>query len=258
MKTARRSLVASLVAAVIAAVTLLLFTQVSAVAAAAALSCMVILLVALAAAALVRAHRRKTAAKARILATGLAGIATITALEPTGVRINDDPRCRIRLNVALPGRPVYQATKLAVLPQASMLRYQPGCTFPVRVDPGDPAAVIIIDASGMVHDGGAALLETPGCRAPQLSGRYSYLPRVSDMDVPLWELALRVRADDGRLAYEVRLGTSGRAGVPRPDRGARLLVRIDPADPRQVAIDWAGTHNQQRASPARRDRAGRR
>lgn len=257
MKAARRSLVASLVAAVLAAVTLLLFTQVSAVAAAAALGGMVFLLVALAAAALVRAHRRKAAAKARILATGLAGIATITALEPTGVRINDDPRCRIRLNVALPDRPVYQATKLAVLPQASMLRYQPGCSFPVRVDRGDPAAVIIIDASGIVYDGGAALLET-GLPGTATVRKVLDLPRVSDMDVPLWELALRVRADDGRPAYEVRLGTNGRAGVPRPDRGARLLVRIDPADPRQVAVDWAGTPNQQRASSARRDRAGRR
>jgi hypothetical protein len=31
---------------------------------------------------------------------GLAGTGTITALEQTGTWINDNPKCRIRLNVA--------------------------------------------------------------------------------------------------------------------------------------------------------------
>lgn len=46
----------------------------------------------------------------RLTASGLAGTATITALGEARNWSSESPRYLIRLNVALPGRPVYQVT----------------------------------------------------------------------------------------------------------------------------------------------------
>lgn len=88
-----------------------------------------------------RRQGRRAAAMARLAAVGLAGTGTVTGLELTRGEI---PKGRIWLNVALPGRPVYQATVTETVSQTAMPRYQPGCVFPVRVDPDDLAAVTIV------------------------------------------------------------------------------------------------------------------
>jgi hypothetical protein len=66
-------------------------------------------------------------------------------------------------------------------------------------------------------------------------------PQVAGIEIPPWELALRIQADDGRPPYDLRLGTDYPAGLGRPRKGDRLAVRIDADDPRQVAFDWAGS-----------------
>jgi hypothetical protein len=74
--------------------------------------------------------------------------------------VNGNPRCRILLNVDLPDRSVYQATKVKVIAQASISRYQEGRVFPVRVKPGNLGQVIIIDIAGIDRTGVPAILAT--------------------------------------------------------------------------------------------------
>ena len=91
-----------------------------------------------------RPESRRAAATARLIATGAAGTGTVTALQRTSTGNEASPNCRIRLNVSLPDRAVYQAVVTQAIPPTAMPRYQPGCAFPVRVDADDLAAVTIV------------------------------------------------------------------------------------------------------------------
>lgn len=59
-----------------------------------------------------------------------------------------------------------------------------------------------------------------------------------DFGEPVWGLALRVQAADGRPEYDVRFVTIHPAHISRPRRGERLAVRIAADDPRKVAVEW--------------------
>jgi hypothetical protein len=115
----------------------------------------------LAGAAMIAADRGSEA-RASILnevaANGLAGTATITDVTQTGVWINDNPQCRISVNVSLPDRLIYQATVTEVIPQIAVARYAPGATFPCRVSPGDLGLVVLIDDTGVARGSSAAIL----------------------------------------------------------------------------------------------------
>jgi hypothetical protein len=186
----------------------------------------------------VKIFGRKAAKIAQVAATGVAGTATVTAIEQTGVMVNDNPRCRVRFNITIPGQPVYQHVKTRIMPPAVIARFQPGCAFPVRVDPDDLTSVVVIDSTDFIYASGAAVLATgqPGTATVR---KIFENPQVAGMDIPAWELALRVQADDGRPPYDLRLGTDYPAELGRPRKGDRLAVRIDPDDPRRVAFDWA-------------------
>jgi hypothetical protein len=80
--------------------------------------------------------RRKKAEN--LMATGVQGVATVLALEDTGMRINDNPRVQIALQVELPGRAPYQVTKKMVIPMIRMSQVQVGSTVQVVVDPTQP------------------------------------------------------------------------------------------------------------------------
>jgi hypothetical protein len=87
---------------------------------------------------------RKAATTRRLMASGLFGTATVTGLEQASYWSQENPKCRIRLNVAVPGRAVYQATIDIYITISAMPRYQPGCSFPVLVDPDDLSAVTFV------------------------------------------------------------------------------------------------------------------
>jgi hypothetical protein len=183
--------------------------------------------------------RAMAGTKAVIAASGLAGTATITGVELTGVRINDNPRCRITVNVSLPGRLIYQATVTEVIPQLALSRYEAGSKFPCRVAPDDLSKVVLIDDTGVARGSSAAVLAS-GIEGIATVRRTFDPPPATDIDQPLWGLDLRVVVPDGRPAYDIRLATVYPAGLRQPGKGARLAVRVDPEEPRRVAVDWAG------------------
>jgi hypothetical protein len=174
--------------------------------------------------------------KQEVLASGLAGTATITGVEPTGTEINDEPSCRITVNVTLPGRLTYQATITEVIPRIALARYAPGAVFPCRVKPDDLAVVYLIDDFGVERGSSAATLASGLVARATVLGVFT--PPPTDLAEPLWGLKLRIEVDDGRPPYEVRLATVYPAGRPQPGRGTRLPVKIDPEEPRRVAVDW--------------------
>jgi hypothetical protein len=87
----------------------------------------------------------------RIVASGLAGTATVTGLTQTGMALNDQPQIDMELLVSIPGRAPYPAHRTEFVPLILLARLSSGQPLPVRVDPGDPQNVIVDwSASGML------------------------------------------------------------------------------------------------------------
>jgi len=67
----------------------------------------------------------------------------LKALRDTGVQINMQPQFEIDLDVTVPGKDTYPVTITRVVQMSALPMYQPGSTWPVKVDPDDPNVVII-------------------------------------------------------------------------------------------------------------------
>lgn len=82
---------------------------------------------------------RKNKKKAEVLkATGQHGEAQVLQLEDTGVRINDNPRVNLLLEVHIPGYPPYQVHKTVTIPMIRASQVKVGAVVPVLADPSQP------------------------------------------------------------------------------------------------------------------------
>lgn len=70
-------------------------------------------------------------------AHGLDGTAVIVSVEETGVMVNDQPRLRLQLEIAVPGRPPFAATHVQLAALTELADLRPGSTVQVKVDPAN-------------------------------------------------------------------------------------------------------------------------
>ena len=89
-------------------------------------------------AALALANRRRQTKTEDHLATGQRGEAVILSLNPTGVKINDQPRVKMQLEVHVNGHPPYKVKKKVTMSQSHLSRLQVGSIVPVVADPNEP------------------------------------------------------------------------------------------------------------------------
>lgn len=82
-----------------------------------------------------RQSRKKAEA---LLATGKHGTARVLSLEDTGMRINDNPRVRMLLEVDIPGYASYQVQKTVTIPMIKIAQVQVGSIVNVMADPTQP------------------------------------------------------------------------------------------------------------------------
>ena len=75
---------------------------------------------------------------AELIATGKQGTAVVLELSDTGVRVNDNPRVKLRLDIHLPDYQPYQAQKTVTLPLIYLPQVQTGSTINVLADPARP------------------------------------------------------------------------------------------------------------------------
>lgn len=80
-------------------------------------------------------NRRKAQ---QIMATGKPGQAQILQLQDTGMRINDNPRVKVLLQVTIPGYAPYQIWKTVTVPMIRLSQVQPGAVVAVMADPTEP------------------------------------------------------------------------------------------------------------------------
>ena len=74
----------------------------------------------------------------QIMATGKPGQAIIRQLQDTGMRINDNPRVKVLLEVTIPGYAPYQIWKTVTVPMIRLPQVQPGAVVAVMADPAEP------------------------------------------------------------------------------------------------------------------------
>jgi hypothetical protein len=79
----------------------------------------------------------------RILASGITGTAAITGLRQTGMYLNEQPQVEMDLLVQLPGRAPYPAKRKEFVPLLLLSRLTSGMPLTVKVDPADPASLVI-------------------------------------------------------------------------------------------------------------------
>jgi len=84
---------------------------------------------------IMRSNQQKAQA---LMATGTQGEATILQLNDTGMRINDNPRVALLLEVRLPNYPPYQVQKTVTIPIIRLAQVQVGSVVAVMADPTQP------------------------------------------------------------------------------------------------------------------------
>jgi hypothetical protein len=87
--------------------------------------------------------RGKAEAAQRVLDTGVQGTATITSLTQTGMFLNENPQVEMNLVVEVPGKPPYAAKRKEFIPLILLGRLTSGAPLAVKVDPANPANVVI-------------------------------------------------------------------------------------------------------------------
>lgn len=80
---------------------------------------------------------------ARIRTHGLAATGTVLGAERTGTEINNVPQMRLKLRVELEGREPWEATTVLLVPPQNQSILEVGKTLYVRVDPSNPAEVVL-------------------------------------------------------------------------------------------------------------------
>lgn len=75
---------------------------------------------------------------ADLVATGKQGTAVVLKLSDTGVRVNDDPRVKLLLEVHIPNYQPYKAQKTVTLPLIYLPQVQTGSTINILADPDQP------------------------------------------------------------------------------------------------------------------------
>ena len=81
-------------------------------------------------------NKRKKAEE--LMARGTQGEATILSLEDTGMRVNDNPRVKMDMEIRMPMRAPYQITKTVTIPLIRLSQVQSGAIVTVMVDMSDP------------------------------------------------------------------------------------------------------------------------
>ena len=206
----------------------------------------------------VRRLTGNTSANRQLLATGESAPATIVQMSDTGMRINDNPRVSLVLEVHPATRPAFRVEVKQVISMLQASQYQPGQQVEVKFDPANPQkvviAAIISGASGM--PGGM-----PGTNAQQVEqmlltqeqtynairsmgeGAQATILAVTDMNVrvndqaSMKRLQLVVQPTNKPSFQAETQGAISDVARDKYQPGKTVWVKFNPNDLTQVALD---------------------
>jgi len=104
----------------------------------------------------------------RIRSTGVAGSATIEAVQATGVVVHKQPQLAMQLRLSLPGKPPYLITHKETVPKEVAETLTPGRSLRTKSDPNDPLKVVIEWDGGRATEPGPtpSPISEPGTQTP--------------------------------------------------------------------------------------------
>ncbi len=91
-----------------------------------------------------RAFIKPSMEYSRLIKTGIPGTGTVLSISETGTRINNQPLCKIELQVTIPGKPSYNTVTKTVISYLQAAQFQPGTQVPIMVDPKNNMKVVLI------------------------------------------------------------------------------------------------------------------
>jgi hypothetical protein len=202
----------------------------------------------------------------RLRVQGVPGTARIVALQQTGMYLNEQPQVELTLEVTSSMQGPYQVVVKEWVPLIMLGRLTSGIPLPVKVDPMNPNNLVIEWDSSM----GAAPVASMGAVMPPAAADTSGYPEEARdaekerlLATGIAGTATVVSASptgsndsEGRPVYDLvlRIEVPGqqpmqgpaRTGIPpeRIDRlepGDTVPLRIDPANPTVMTVDWDGS-----------------
>jgi hypothetical protein len=196
----------------------------------------------------------------RLLKGGLRGTGTIISISETGTRINNQPLCKIELNVEVAGQPSFTTTTKTVISYFQASQFQPGTQVPLMIDPKDHQKVMLM------RQGDTNKVNNPLSNAsPQqidelklklaemqkendqikINGIYSkaIVTKFTNMGVnvngsnPLATLEIQVMPDNEPAFGAIVKGVIKQSSIPLYQPGEEIFVKYDPVDRTKVTIE---------------------
>ncbi len=201
---------------------------------------------------------------ARLQKTGIPGTATITAVNDTGVTINNNPQVKLTLDVKNSFGQRYTTTCRTLVSRINPFVFQPGLEVPVKIDPKNEKNVVI-DMSGTSSSAGnfsgnnnsnysqadianlqAELekiqqennaLKISGRSARAIIKNYTWLGSYVNGNNPYVELELEILPEGSPSFSGKAKGVIAEASVPKYQPGKEIYVKYDLYDNSKVTID---------------------
>ena len=209
----------------------------------------------------VRRLTGNTAQNRALAATGETAPATIVKVWDTGMRVNDNPRIGILLDVRPATQPAFQAEVKQVVSIVQMPQFQPGIGVEVKYDPNDTKKVMISAITGMAGGAAAGGYVQPtmqagqaeqmlrqidannqailanGVSAPATVLMYTPMGINVNGHNPAASLMVEVRPN-GQPSFQAECkGVIAEQSVAKYQPGSTIYVKYDPNDTTRVSID---------------------
>ncbi len=206
----------------------------------------------------VRRLTGNTAANRQLMATGETAQATVLQMSDTGMRINDNPRVSLLLEVHPANRPAYQVEIKQVISMLQASQYQPGQQLEVKIDPADPKKVVISAILAGANLPGAVSSAANAQQVEQMllaqeqmynavrsmgEAAQATIMSVTDMNIRVNDQASMMRfhllvQPTGKPPFQADTqGSIGNAARAKYQSGCTIWVKFNPNDLTQVALD---------------------
>lgn len=197
----------------------------------------------------------------RLQKTGLPGRATITAVNDTGVTINNNPQVKLTLEVKNSFGQRYTTTCRTLVSRINPFAFQPGMEIAVKIDPKNEKNVVIdygtsnapsgstvatlnnqADISNLKNELEKLQQENDAIRSAGRSARaiikkYTWLGSYVNGNNPYVELEVEVLPDTSPSFSAKAKGVIAESSVEKYQPGKEIFVKYDLYDNSKVTID---------------------
>lgn len=187
---------------------------------------------------------------------GTAASAIIVGISQTGMRVNDQPQCRMQLQIKQPDGGSFMSSATQIVSIVEIPRFQPGAAVSVRYDPADPSHAVIVgfgshasvseqDAQGLIATSQALLvdLNRPGVGTPATAivTEFDRTNVVVNNQSVLATVSLKVLCEQAPPFDAKITGAFSLAGLDKYQPGKTVHVLFDAQNPSRTTFNLGKT-----------------